>query len=121
MAAISGKDGNASVGGYITSWSLNQTQNNPSWASSETSGYKERVGGMRDVTASVEGKTGGTIPTVGASVTVTLTVATGVTFSFNGIVESVSQEGDFDDGEITSYSAELGLRDTTTAAPTGWA
>ena len=120
MAAVSGKDGSCSAGGYVTSWSLSQTQNNPSYASSETSGYKERVAGVKDITASIEGKTGGTIPAPGDEVTLVLTVKTGVTFTFKAVCESVSIEGDFDEGEITSYSAEFGLRDTTTAAPTGW-
>jgi len=118
---VSGKDGTASLGGNVTSWSLTKTQNNPSYASSETSGFKKRVAGIRDITASFEGKTGGTIPDVGDEGTLTLTVKTGVTFVFGCVIASVSGEGDFDEGEITTYTAEAELQlDSSNTNPTEW-
>ena len=57
---ISGRDGSVDVGGSavaeVTGWRFNPTSNNSAWASSDTSGYKNRIKGVLDGSGSIDFK-----------------------------------------------------------------
>ena len=60
MAGFSGKGGYVEAGAArvaeVTKWSFKATSNNPAWASSDSDGYKKRVGGVKDGSGSIEAK-----------------------------------------------------------------
>ena len=111
MAVISGKDGTVSVGGAVsdaTSWSLSLTSNNPSWASPSTSGYKNRVSGIKDTTGSYSAKANGTIPVPGAShASCAFTLDGSTTWTLNVVIDAVNLEVDMDDGDVVGYSVDF--------------
>ena len=111
MAVVSGKNGTVSVGGAVsdaTSWSLSMTSNNPSWASPATSGYKNRVAGIKDTTGSYSAKVNGTIPTPGtATASCAFTTDGSATYTLNIIIDSVNLEVDMDDGDVVGYSVDF--------------
>lgn len=123
MAVISGKNG--SVGSYseITGWSLNWTSNNPSYASSDTAGWKKRVAGMQDVTGSFEGKWDGSAEVAaGDEVSgLVLNLDASQSYTLDAVIDGVSFECNIDDGEIIGFSVDFSVRNTTSAAPTGFA
>lgn len=120
MAVISGKNGTASVGGSIadcTGWSLTWSSNNPSYGSTDTSGYKKRVGGVKDWSGSYSAKYNGGTTTPGQT-------AGGASFTLDGstswsgdvIVDSVNLEVDMDDGDVVGYSVDFSGNGVLTAA-----
>ena len=123
MAAVSGSGG--SVGSYseVTGWSLNITTNNPSYASSDTSGWKKRVTGTSDVTGTVEFKWSGSAPVqAGASIAgLVLNIDGSDSYTLDAVVDTLNVEADLDDGDVISGSFDFSVAGTTTSAPTGWA
>ena len=111
MAVVSGKDGTVSVGGAIadcTGWNLTMTSNNPAYASSSTSGYKNRVAGVKDASGSYSAKHNGSVPTVGtATASASFTLDGTSSFSLNIIIDSVNIEVDMDDGDVVGYSVDF--------------
>lgn len=119
MAVISGKDGTVSVGGAVndaTSWSISLTSNNPSWASPATSGYKQRVAGIKDTTGSYSAKANGTLPVPGTHAAAVFTLDGTTTYSLNVFIDSVNVEVDMDDGDVVGYSVDWSGNGTVTAS-----
>jgi hypothetical protein len=123
MAVVSGKDGYATFSGItdITSWSISLESNNPSYACTSTAGYKKRVAGVKDATATIEGVVGDKPPMPGTTGTCVLYIDGSDTYTFDAIVESSTHEANIEDGEIVKYTIELAVQGTTSAEPTGWA
>lgn len=111
MAVISGKNGTVNAGGAIsdaTSWSLSMTSNNPSWASSNTSGYKKRVAGIMDTSGSYSAKWSASIPVAGSLVSSAAFTIDGTnTWTLDIIIDSVNLEVDMDDGDVVGYSVDF--------------
>jgi hypothetical protein len=124
MAVISGKDGYASFGGTdfneVASWSLSLESNNPSYACKATSGYKKRVAGVKDATASIEGYISGKPTAPGSSGALVLYVDSSTTYTMDAICEGYSTEVNLEDGDIVSYTSEWALKLNSGAAPTEW-
>ena len=106
MAALSGKNGtvtfNSVAFSEMTGWSLNWSVNDGAYASSNTGGYKTRVFGVQDWTATVNVKyvSGGAHPVAhaGAIANLALTVDGTDTYSGNAMLVSDSVETDLDTG-----------------------
>ncbi len=123
MATESGKNGKVMIGAAtvaeITGWRYTQTSNNPSWASSGTSGHKTRVAGVGDGSGSVDFKVdfADTVVsegiTKGALVTLLLYHNATVYHSVPAIIDSINDEVDINDGEVVSGSFDF----SDTAAP----
>jgi len=108
MAALSGKDGTVSLGSSIddaTGWSISSTSNNPSYASSSTSGVKQRVAGVKDCTGSFSAK-GTCGVSAGSTAALSLTYDGTTTISLNVIVDAVNVEVDMDDGDVVGYTVD---------------
>ena len=119
MAVISGKDGTVSVGGSVgdaTSWSISLTSNNPSWASSTTSGYKSRVAGIKDTTGSYSAKFSAAIPSPGDEAAATFSLSGSGGYTLDIIIDAVNVEVDMDDGDIVGYSVDWSGRGPVTYA-----
>lgn len=120
MAVISGKDGTVSFGSSVTDatgWSLSLTSNNPAYGSSDTSGYKKRVAGVKDWSGSYSGKLNGTtVPTLGASVTVSFSTDGTTAWSGTAVCDAVNIEVDMDDGDVVGYSVDFSGNSVVTAA-----
>ena len=124
MAVISGKDGYATFSGTsisdVTSWSLSLESNNPAYATKETLGYKKRVAGVKDATASIEGVSGDKPPMPGTLGTCVLYLDATQTYTFDAVVESATTEANIEDGEIVKWTIEMAIQGTTAGAPTEW-
>ncbi len=106
MAIMSGKDGTCNGGTDITSWSINMTQSTAAWHSSESSGFKQRLLGVKDATGSFSGKCNSTIPAAGDIVTALAMTGADKTWTLGAVLTSVTIECDVDDGDVISYSAD---------------
>ena len=118
MTLISGKTGNAQIAGSdlldVTGWNFTPTSNNPSYASSDTNGYKRRLGGVKDASGSVTVKWDDS-----ASPYTQSGFDVGVLISFNlftdgsqkyivpGIIDSVGVTVDINDGEIVEMTIDF--------------
>lgn len=124
MAVISGKDGYATLDATefneVASWSLSLESNNPSYACKATSGYKKRVAGVKDATASIEGYVSGKPTAPGTDGALVLYVNSSTTYTMNAICEGYTTEVNLEDGDIVSYTSEWALKLDSGAAPTGW-
>lgn len=116
MAAISGKNGKVLAGAvqlaHITGWSLNPTSNNPDWASSDTSGTKNRVAGITDSSGSFDFKWDSTSEiwdtlTEGTEVTLNLYLSATVFIIVPAIIDGISFEVDINDGDTVSGTADF--------------
>jgi|TARA_R110000824_G_scaffold120382_5_gene275661 hypothetical protein len=120
MAVISGKNGTVNFGGAqsdATGWSLALTSNNPAYGSSDTSGYKKRVGGIKDWSGSYSAKLDGTsVPVAGASVAVSFSTDGTNTWSGTAVCDSVNIEVDMDDGDVVGYSVDFSGNSVVTGA-----
>jgi hypothetical protein len=120
MAVISGKNGTVSVGGAITDatgWSLSLTSNNPAYASSDTDGYKKRVGGIKDTTGSYSAKYNGGVVSVGSEHTAaSFTLDGSTSWSLDIIIDAVNLEVDMDDGDVVGYSVDFSGNGAITSA-----
>lgn len=107
MAVIGGKDGtvnNGSAVGNVKNWSITHTSNNSAWGSSSTGGYKNRVPGTKDWsgTITVARDVAAVIPfVVGNTYTLNLTENGTKFYTGNGIVDSVAETIDVDNGTQT--------------------
>ncbi len=109
MAAQSGKNGNVVSGSddiaHVTNWTWNPSSNNPDWASSDTSGYKKRVAGIKDGTGTVDFKYDFTdrihsTLDVGSEVTLKLYLNATDYFSVPAIVDDISYEVNINEGDV---------------------
>jgi hypothetical protein len=116
--AISGKGGKAQIGSTdiseITKWSFNPTSNNSAWASSDTSGYKKRVAGVKDGSGSIEGVFDEEDEIYltfepGDSITLKLYIDASKYYSVPSLIDSFSIEVDLNDGEVVGWSADFSI------------
>lgn len=114
MATISGKNGKVEIGSTvlasITNWSLTQTSNNDSYASSATSGCKSRVAGVKDASGTIEIVLDLADPiyddfTPGSAVTLDLFLDGTEYFIVPAIIDSMSISADIDNGTATRVTA----------------
>ena len=128
VAGISGKDGKVLIGttaiAEVTGWRFTKTANNPSWASSDTGGFKTRVAGVKDGSGSIDFKYSPTAEqhTVigeGTMVTLILHRNGSKTLTVKAIIDSVSDEVDINDGDAVSGSADFSVAATDGGSP--WA
>ncbi len=119
MSGISGKNGKVQVAGTdiaeVTKWSFNPTSNNSSWASSSTAGYKDRVGGSKDGSGTIEGKLDVTDPIYnqleeGDEFTGLFYIDDTRFYEVPAIVDSMDLEVDIDDGEVVGWSIDFSTR-----------
>ena len=113
MATKSGKDGtvdfNAQTILDATSWEATMSSNNPSYGSTDTSGSKTRVGGVKDSTGTFSAKyNGALLVTEGTTGSGVYTVDGAATYTIPGIIEDYTLSVDMDDGEVVSYDMNWG-------------
>ena len=119
MSAISGKDGKVQIdaadAAQITGWTFNPTSNNPAWASSDTNGFKDRVGGVKDGSGSFEAKyddaseVWDTI-TEGSEMSLGLFLHATVSITVPAIVDGINYEVDINDGEVVAVTVDYSTR-----------
>ena len=111
---ISGKDGKVTVNatdiGDVTKWTLDESSNNPAYASNSTSGSKKRVAGVKDSSGTIEYEldTAAAEPlTVGATATLKLYINATKYYSVPAIIDSIGTVCDVDTGAIVAHSAKF--------------
>lgn len=113
MATLSGKSGTVNVKGSAvsdaTGWSINTTSNNPSYGSSDTSGWKSRVAGVKDATGSYSAKYNGAVAVAaGDTGSGVFTLDGSATYTIPIVVDGITLEVDMDDGDVIGYSVDWG-------------
>lgn len=106
----------------VREWSVNPSGAIHAYGSSDTAGWKNRVAGTSDWTATVRFNSQGagldTDLMPGGSGTLELIETGAVKWSGDAIVESVDSGASLDDGEIVEYTVNFGGNGALTA-PTG--
>lgn len=109
MAVISGKDGTLKQGtttiANVTNWKVNQISNNSAWASNSTSGFKNRVAGVKDWngTFSMKRDTSAVVPiTIGTIYALHLLEDGTKEYSGDAIIDNIEEAVDIDNGESIS-------------------
>lgn len=108
MAAISGKGGSATFNSsqilQVTRWTLTHRSNNSAWASSSTSGYRNRVAGVKDWQGTIHAKYDASIvPEVGEIATLSLALDGSDSASGQAIIDEIELEVDIDTGQVVGY------------------
>jgi len=116
---ISGKNGKVEAGGSAISeilrWEFTPTCNNPSWASSSTAGFKDRLAGVKDGSGTFDAKldTDSEIYdsiVEGDEVELKLYLNATLYFTVPAIIDSIRYSADVNDGEVIEYTASFSTR-----------
>lgn len=123
MATLSGKDGKVVVGGTplaeITAWTLVTSSRNPSYASSDTGGWKTRLAGVKDGRGMLRGKLDTASPITsqldeGDAATLLLHLNGTLSYQVPAIIDELRLEIDIDTGDVIGWAAEFSVTGAVT-------